>query len=106
MRSIDLVSDTFKLSAGERRQLLSSEKGEGLLFALGARIAIRVEASRDEHALATTDPREVGHIQVTADLRAAGASMAAVEKTSLPRPLVPQVSTLSESYQFKTNSLR
>jgi hypothetical protein len=57
--SIDVISDTFKLSSGERRQLLASEKGEGLLIALGARIAIRVEASPDEHRLATSDPREV-----------------------------------------------
>jgi hypothetical protein len=56
--SIDIITDTFKLSSGERRQLLSSEKGEGLLLALGARIAIRIEASPDEHRLATSDPRE------------------------------------------------
>jgi hypothetical protein len=56
--SIDLISETFQLSAGERRQLLTSEKGEGLLFALGARIGIRIEASPKEHGLATTDPRE------------------------------------------------
>ena len=65
--SIDLIADTFKLSTGERRQLLASAKGEGLLFALGARIAIRVEASPDEHALATTDPHDVGRLQVAAD---------------------------------------
>jgi hypothetical protein len=56
--SIDVISSTFKLTSGERRQLLSSEKGEGLLLALGARIAIRVEASPDEHRLATSDPWE------------------------------------------------
>lgn len=63
--SIDLITDTFKLSAGERRQLLASEKGEGLLFALGARIAIRVEASPAEHALSTTDPMEMAQPQST-----------------------------------------
>ncbi len=67
--SIDLITDTFKLSAGERRQLLASEKGEGLLIALGAHIAFRVEASPDEHALATTDPRELE--QLHADARRA-----------------------------------
>ncbi|PWT75203.1 MAG: hypothetical protein C5B60_05680, partial [Chloroflexi bacterium] len=56
--SIDVISSTFKLTSGERRLLLCSEKGEGLLLALGARIAIRVEASPDEHRLATSDPRE------------------------------------------------
>jgi hypothetical protein len=57
--SIDVITATFKLTSGERRQLLFSEKGEGLLLALGARIAIRIEASPDEHRLATSDPREV-----------------------------------------------
>ena len=62
--SIDLISETFQLSAGERRQLLTGEKGEGLLCALGARIGIRVEASPEEHALATTDPRETRLVAV------------------------------------------
>jgi TraG P-loop domain len=56
--SVELITETFQLSAGERRQLLTCEKGEGLLFALEARIGIRVEASPEEHALATSDPRE------------------------------------------------
>jgi hypothetical protein len=66
--SIDLIADTFKLSTGERRQLLASAKGEGLLFALGARIAIRVEASPDEHALATTDPHDLARLPVAAGI--------------------------------------
>ena len=66
--SIDLIADTFKLSTGERRQLLASVKGEGLLFALGARIAIRVEASPDEHALATSDPHDLARLPVAAGI--------------------------------------
>jgi conjugal transfer ATP-binding protein TraC len=51
--TIDVVSQTFRLSAGEREFLLSCRKGEGLL---GNHVALRVEASPQEHALGTTGP--------------------------------------------------
>ncbi len=57
--TIDVVAQTFRLSAGEREFLLSCRKGEGLFFARGNHIALRVEASPMEHALATTDPAEL-----------------------------------------------
>ncbi len=57
--TIDLVKQTFRLSAGEREFLLACRKGEGLFFARGNHIALRVEASPMEHALATTDPAEL-----------------------------------------------
>jgi len=57
--TIDVVSQTFRLSAGEREFLLSCRKGEGLYFALGNHVALRVEASPQEHVLATTDPAEL-----------------------------------------------
>jgi len=57
--TIDVVSQTFRLSAGEREFLLSCRKGEGLFFALGNHVALRVEASPQEHGLATTDPAEL-----------------------------------------------
>ena len=57
--TIDMVSQTFRLSAGEREFLLSCRKGEGLFFALGNHVALRVEASLQEDALATTDPAEL-----------------------------------------------
>jgi hypothetical protein len=56
---IDLVAETFKLSPQERQFLLSCEKGEGLMMALGSRAAVRVVASSREHELCTTDPREL-----------------------------------------------
>ena len=43
--TIDVVTQTFRLSAGEREFLLSCRKGEGLFFARGNHIALRVEAS-------------------------------------------------------------
>jgi hypothetical protein len=57
--TIDVVSQTFRLSAGEREFLLACQKGEALFFARGNHIALRVEASPMEHALATTDPAEL-----------------------------------------------
>jgi type IV secretory pathway VirB4 component len=57
--TIDVVAQTFRLSSGEREFLLSCRKGEGLFFARGNHIALRVEASPMEHALATTDPAEM-----------------------------------------------
>jgi type IV secretory pathway VirB4 component len=57
--TIDAVSQTFRLSAGEREFLLSCRKGEGLFFARGNHIALRVEASPMEHSLVTTDPAEL-----------------------------------------------
>ena len=51
-----LVAETFGLSAAEREFLLACRRGEGLFLARGNHIALRVEASPLEHALATTDP--------------------------------------------------
>lgn len=101
--SIDLITDTFKLSTGERRQLLSSEKGEGLLFALAARIAIRVEASPDEHALATTDPHDIE--QLHAAMRQATTSTAA-RSVSPPPAAASQSTGVSQTPTSSTESAR
>ncbi len=57
--TIDAVTQTFRLSAGEREFLLSCRKGDGLFFARGNHIALRIEASPMEHGLVTTDPAEL-----------------------------------------------
>ena len=57
--TVDVVTDAFQLTADERQYLLGASKGEGLLFARGMRLALRVEASQLEHRLATTAPREL-----------------------------------------------
>ena len=63
---IDLVEEVFKLSPQERQFLLSCEKGEGLMMALGSRAAVRVVASPREHELCTTDPRELAAMEEAA----------------------------------------
>jgi conjugal transfer ATP-binding protein TraC len=57
--TVDVVAEAFQLTDDERQYLLGANKGEGLLFARGARLALRVEASPLEHRLATTAPREL-----------------------------------------------
>jgi len=57
--AIDKVAEIFYLSEGEKHLLLSSEIGEGLLFAGPAHAAIRIIASPEEHALATTKPQDI-----------------------------------------------
>ena len=60
--TVDAVSDAFQLSTEERQYLLGANKGEGLLFARGARLALSIEASPAEHRLATTAPRELAEL--------------------------------------------
>jgi conjugal transfer ATP-binding protein TraC len=55
---IDPVVGAFRLSDEERQFLLAAGKGEGLFFARGSHVALKVEASPAEHRLATTAPRE------------------------------------------------
>lgn len=57
--TIDAVVAAFQLSPEERQFLLGAAKGEGLFFARGTHIALKVEASPAEHQLATTAPREL-----------------------------------------------
>jgi len=57
--TIDPVVSAFQLSAEERQLLLGAGKGEGILFARGSHLALRIEASPAEHRLATTAPREL-----------------------------------------------
>jgi hypothetical protein len=56
------VSDGFQLTPEERQYLLGANKGEGLLFARGARLPLTIEASPAEHRLATTAPRELAEL--------------------------------------------
>lgn len=57
--SIKLLAETFNLSQGETRLLLSAGVGQGLFFASNAHVAMRVVASENEHRLITTNPQEI-----------------------------------------------
>ncbi len=51
--AIDKITQVFYLSEGEKNLLLSADVGEGLFFAGTNHVAIRVQASPEEHALLT-----------------------------------------------------
>lgn len=64
-QAIDVVTDAFNLSEGERQLLLSAERGTGLLAAdSGAsRVAFHVLASDSEHRLVTSSPQELAQYE-------------------------------------------
>jgi len=51
-QAIDLVTETFGLTAGEARLLLAAGRGEALLLAGSHRVALQTVASQREHELA------------------------------------------------------
>ena len=56
---VDLASQTFYLSEGEKELLLSADIGEGLFFAGQNHVAMKVIAAPFEHELITSNPEEV-----------------------------------------------
>lgn len=57
--AIDKIAEVFYLSEGEKHLLLSSDIGEGLFFAGSNHVAIKVQASPEEHLLITSNPAEL-----------------------------------------------
>jgi hypothetical protein len=55
-QAIDVVADTFGLTAGEARRLLSAGRGEALLLSGSHRVSFQSVASKAEHRLAATGP--------------------------------------------------
>ena len=55
-QAIDTIADTFDLTNGEARLLLTAPRGEALLIAGDARVAYRATASPTEHHLITNPP--------------------------------------------------
>ena len=68
--AIDKVAETFYLSEGEKRFLLGASTGEGLFFAGSNHVAIKVEASEEEHKLITTNPAELIKLREEGALKA------------------------------------
>lgn len=56
---IDLVSQIFYLTEGEKELLLSASVGEGLFFAGQSHVAMKVIAAPHENNLITSNPQEV-----------------------------------------------
>ncbi|MHB8618148.1 MAG: VirB4-like conjugal transfer ATPase, CD1110 family [Chloroflexota bacterium] len=60
--TIEPVVAAFQLSDSERQFLLGASKGEGLFFVRGSHLPLKVEASPEEHRLATSAPRELAEL--------------------------------------------
>lgn len=90
--AIDKVMDTFYLSEGEKRFLLSAGIGEGLFFAGANHVAIKVMASDAENKLITTNPEEILRLKKE---REATQSNLPNQKPQRPvyKPYVPPEST-------------
>ncbi len=56
---VDMITDTFYLSEGEKALLLSADVGEGLFFAGQNHVAMKVFAAPFEHELITSNPVEL-----------------------------------------------
>jgi len=61
--SVDLITDTFFLTEGEKYLLLESGVGEGIFFAGLKHVAIKVIASYMEDQIITTDPKRALEIE-------------------------------------------
>lgn len=76
--AIDKIGEVFYLSEGEKKLLQTAEVGEGLFFAGQNHVALRVQASPEEHQLITTNPAEVNKTPIKDRL----------ETPAAPQPLV------------------
>lgn len=60
---VDVVTETFKLTEGEKYLLLESSVGEGIFFAGSKHAAMKVVASYVEDQIITTDPAQLLEIE-------------------------------------------
>jgi conjugal transfer ATP-binding protein TraC len=80
---VDMITDTFYLSEGEKALLLSADVGEGLFFAGQNHVAMKVFAAPFEHELITSNPQELLKKQQEKE-RNAQADAATTGQTALP----------------------
>ena len=80
---VDMITDTFYLSEGEKALLLSADVGEGLFFAGQNHVAMKVFAAPFEHELITSNPIELMRKQQEKDRMAAAEAAANGEETAV-----------------------
>lgn len=98
--AIDNLAKVFYLSEGEKHLLLSSGIGHGIIFAGSNHVALNVVASPEEHALITSDPRELLKQQVAAAAaqpRTPPSATAAPAKVITTAPTNPQSGVIKQS---------
>jgi len=91
---VDMITETFYLSEGEKALLLSADVGEGLFFAGQNHVAMKVFAAPFEHELITSNPQELLRkqqeeeraAQAEAAESASGEPQTAVPMTPSPTP--------------------
>ena len=85
---VDMITETFYLSEGEKALLLSADVGEGLFFAGQNHVAMKVFAAPFEHELITSNPQELLRKQQEAE-RAAQAEAATSGEPQTAVPMTP-----------------
>jgi len=66
--SIEIVTDTFNLTEGEKFILLEAEVGEGLFFVGNNHVAIKIVASYNEDKIITSDPAQLKKLEEEGNL--------------------------------------
>ncbi|MBW6441323.1 ATP-binding protein [Patescibacteria group bacterium] len=87
--AIDKVVETFYLSEGEKRFLLSAGIGEGLFFAGSNHVAVKVMASEAENKLITTNPEEMLRLREDKRKEQSGQLNPTKESKPVYKPYVP-----------------
>jgi len=95
--ALPALIETFHLSEGERRLLVSSDVGEGIFFAGQNHVALRVVASDQEHRVITTNPEEILAQRAASTQNKIKQTLESTEdnvpKVSTSRPNKPPLST-------------
>jgi conjugal transfer ATP-binding protein TraC len=99
---VDMITETFYLSEGEKALLLSADVGEGLFFAGQNHVAMKVFAAPFEHELITSNPMELLKRQQEKERNAqAEASTTGEPQTAVPMatPVTPENPSSVITYQ-------
>jgi conjugal transfer ATP-binding protein TraC len=88
---VDMITETFYLSEGEKALLLSADVGEGLFFAGQNHVAMKVFAAPFEHELITSNPVELLRKQQEKE------RMAQAEGTTSGETAVPMTNTNAQA---------
>lgn len=88
--AVDRLQQVFNLSEGEKRFLLTADRGQGIFFAGQSHVAIQVVSSQAEHELVTTDPKDL-------ERRKAAGKQKERSIEELSRMYVPEVLQTSSS---------
>ena len=91
---VEMISQVFNLSEGERELLVSADIGEGLFFAGQNHVAMKVLAAFFEHSLITSNPEEIMAANKVASDAAASQQADAEALSAMlntPTPLTPSI---------------